>query len=138
MDWNDIPEDENEIDYWEILDKKDSKFVFESLKNIITKDPSTKKVTEWTRKHQKGLMKSYIEGLKSLREDAFMISMHEFGMFVYVAVNINKDSPEIKKTIEPKPQSTKLQSELEDIYTEDNINKAIKDLGIFTKDEGDT
>ena len=138
MDWDDIQEDENEIDYWEILDNSDKEFIFKSLKTMISKDPSAKKISSWTMKHQKGLMRSYIHGLQCLREEAFLMSMHEFGMFVYVAININEDSHEIKKIVEPKPQSIKLQDELEELYTEDNINKAIDEMGIFTKDEGDT
>jgi len=133
MDWTDIPDDDKDIDYWKILDDSDKSFIIGTLNKIVNKEINT--ITKWTTKHQKGLMKSYIKGLQELRKEAFFISMQEFGMFSYVAININEDSPEVQNAVEPKPQSTQLQKELDDIYTNENINTAIEDLGIFTIDE---
>jgi len=139
VNWDDIPENNNNINYWKILDESDKEWVQNSLNIVISRDPSVKKIIEWTKENQKSLMRSYIKGLTDLKEDAFRMSMQDFGMYSYIAVNFDKDSLEFKPVVEPKPQSLQTQKELEELYTEENINKAIEEMGIFTNDDkGDT
>lgn len=136
MEWLDLPDDGEDIDYWYILDNCNKQFIISKVRELLKNVSNVKVISEWTIKHQKGLMKSYIEGLKELKEDAFFLSMQDFGMYVFVALTIGTDKDSLIKSVEPKPQSIQLQKELDDLYTKENVNKAIEDMGIFTTDEG--
>lgn len=135
--WDDFNEEESfeKIDYWKILDSLDKSEILQKLNKIVQKDPKGKQMSEWVKKHRRGIFESYMNGLKEGKHDAFLISLHDFGLFVYIATNTKGN--EKKEKVELNPKSLKLQKELDELYTEENINKAIEDLGIFVDGEND-
>lgn len=126
----------NNFDYWKVLENVDKLQLLLNLKNMHIEDPELKQLSEWIKDKQEGILKSYIKGIEELRSMAFNLSLHDFGLFLYIAMKYKGGTGSSTK-LELKPQSMQLQKELEDRFSQDNIENAIKELGVLTKDELD-
>lgn len=131
-----LENDSEDYDYWKELEGIEMFQLMSNVNILVREDPKNEQLKSWIEKHQEGILHSYIKGLKEFRKDAFHISLHDFGLFLFVAMKykggiIKGEKPELK------PKSIKLQKELDEMYSKDNVNKAIKDLGIITKEDLD-
>jgi hypothetical protein len=137
MNWNDLPDDGQNVNYWKLIENENRETIFQKILTSIRIDPAGKKMLQWLDTSRKGLMKSYIQGITDLREEALNISLHTFGLMVFVTLHVTHPNNEIEEYVGLKPQSIQLQNELDDMYNDDNIKNAIKELGIFTDDKGE-
>lgn len=124
-------EDENATDYWAIIRGIDQASLLKNLALLMRSDPKGTKLQTWMDKNQQGLVTSFIKGVEEGLPESFRMSLHDFGLYVFVVLTFQMEEMEDfveEEPVEIKPQSTKLQKELEQLYKEDNIQKEIDNM----------
>lgn len=136
----DFEEEGEGIDYFSIMKQASGVDLIEAMDRLMKNDKDGEKLQNWMMKHQMSLKEQYMRAIENENELALKISLHDFGINVYVIMNSNDVylSGEKERTkVEQKPQSTKLQKELEERFTDENIASAIDELtgGEYTDDD---
>jgi len=115
------------------------------LNKLLSKRGGMDRLNGFTDKHEDTLWEIYLRSVQEKREEIMFLSFKQFGMTCFVEyvlkpeVNLEDfyELEEEKQNVEPKPQSKKLQKELDNIYTKENIDSELEGLGIFTKEDLD-
>jgi hypothetical protein len=128
-------ENNNDEDYWKELEGLDRLELLEKVSKFLN-DPNKDQFTEWISERQEGILNSYIKGIKAGRQNAFNLSLHDFGVFLYISMRYKGGMIKGEKG-ELKPQTIKLQKELDQLYTPENIENELKRLGVFTDEDLD-
>ena len=140
MEFDDLDDfsDDDEINYWEVLENADQSTLGVKMIEIMAKDKDGEMIQSFMVNHHDAILKQYVKALHNLNDKAIKMSFHEFGSRIFVIMTSNDKyltGEKKRDKVELKPKSLKLQEELDDIYTDENITSAIEELGVFTKGE---
>jgi len=139
-----------EINYESVWDKLEDSSQIEFLlfiNKLLNSEGGYEKLTEFSEEYEEILFEIYIKSVKEKKDMIMNLGFRQFIMACYVSFILKpamekQEQTELeeegRKSIEPKPQSTALQKELDELYTKSNLDDALNELGVFTKDDLDS
>jgi len=119
-------------DFWKTFKESDKEELYKLYLKMTNNTSRMKDIKKWFNSNKEELLESYVMAIANLEAEAWTISFNIYGSFLYIACNKERLKKEVEP-VEPMPQSTTLQKELDTIYTKTNIEKAIEELGVFTE-----
>jgi hypothetical protein len=119
-------------DFWKIFEESDKEEITKIFKKTALDTSRIKDINKWFVSNKPKIFESYVTAVLDSVAEAWSINFNIYCSFLYIICNKEKIIKELNR-VEPMPQSTNLQKELDTIYTKRNIEKAIEELGVFTE-----